>query len=80
MEIYAQKVPEEVKSDLIAVIKRVEQNKIQANKKDIEYLFKIYHEFLAPFDKQNINCKACRAKVCGVFFSILRLWNKTNKN
>lgn len=80
MEIYAQKVPEEIKPDLIPIIKRVRCNRLGCSKKDIEYLFEIYHTYLAPFDKQNIDCKACRAKVCGIFFSILRIWTTTNKN
>jgi hypothetical protein len=79
MEIYAQKIPEEMKADVLNVASRVQRSKISASLEDVKYLFKVYKEYLAPHDRQNIDCKACRAKVCGIFFSILRTW-KNKKN
>ena len=76
MEIYANKIPAEMVEDVKTVVNRVSKNRLRADRKDVEYLFKIYHEYLAPYDKQSIGCRACRAKVCGIFFQILNVWNK----
>lgn len=70
LEVYEKKIPLEIKAEVLEVTKRVQKNKLSANLNDIKFLFKIYLEYLAPHDKQNINCRACRAKVCGIFFSI----------
>jgi hypothetical protein len=76
MKIYADKLPEEIHEDLKTVILRVKQNRLRAKTEDIKYLFAIYHEYLAPYDNQNVDCRACRAKVCGIFFSILNEWTE----
>lgn len=78
LEVYAIKVPIEYKEKVLKVTQRVELNKHSADIKDIKFLFKIYLEYLAPHDKQDIYCRACRSKVCGIFFSIVRTWNKQN--
>jgi hypothetical protein len=78
LEIYAKKIPIELKAEVLETINRVERNKIRAARKDVKYLFEIYKQYLAPHDKQNIDCKACRAKVCGIFFSIARTWKTKN--
>jgi hypothetical protein len=79
MEIHANKIPEEEIEDVKKVVQRVQQNKFKADLADVKYLFKVYHKYIAPHDKQNVDCRACRSKVCGIFFSILRTWNK-NQN
>lgn len=76
MNLHAEKIPEEIKEEVLRVVRRVEANKIRAEREDIKYLFDIYHEYISPYDKQNIDCRACRAKVCGIFFTILYEWTK----
>lgn len=78
LEIYAKKIPIELKAEVLEVVSRIERNKTNAERQDIKYIFDVYHNYLAPHDSQNIDCRACRAKVCGIFFSILRTWKQTN--
>lgn len=78
LEIYSKKIPIELKNEVLKVAEKVQRNPTKANRKDVKYLFYIYHNYLAPQDSQNIDCRACRAKVCGIFFSIIRTWKQTN--
>jgi phage antirepressor YoqD-like protein len=52
MEIHANKIPEEEIEDVKKVVQRVQQNKFKADLADVKYLFKVYHKYIAPHDKQ----------------------------
>ena len=80
IDIYIKKIPEQLKPELIEIIKRVQLNKFRAPRTDVEYLFNFYKTYLAPHDRQDIECRACRAKVTGIFFQILRTWETTKHN
>lgn len=74
IDTYAIKIPVEKRAKVLKIALSVQANKYSPKKEELEYLFSIYNEYLSPYNEQRIDCSACRAKVCGIFFQIIKLW------
>jgi len=82
MEIQARKVPEEIRPEIIKHYERLEPTLpriSEQHRNSFVFIFEKYNEYIEPYNKQNINCGACRVKVIGVTRSIVKLW-KSGRN
>lgn len=77
LEIYSKKIPIEKREKVLKCTLNIQKNKFNPNMEDLEYLFKIYHEYLSQYNTQKIDCSACRAKVFGIFLQIIKIWKVT---
>ena len=78
--VQAERIPKEIHKDITEVVQRMLPFMPRVmNYKDLEYLFEVYNKYIEPYNKQNIDCGACRSKVMGIFRQMVRLWtNKAN--
>ena len=69
------RIPTELKEDIISVIDFIEPRLPICPSKQQTYLFEIYNRFVASKgQEQNENCGACRSLVIGRLRTIVREW------
>jgi hypothetical protein len=70
-------IPEHIRPELAAVVDRT-RGQFRFSQADIELMFKVYNDHLAPSDEpEKITCSGCRMKVVGWLRSAVTEWQKT---
>ncbi len=76
------RIPNSIKNDVIDVVTHVEKFLPTPPRDHVEYLFKIYNDFVnATYkDDEDINCGGCRSLVIGKLRTIVREWKQQDQN
>lgn len=71
----AERIPKEIHQDIIEVVTRMLPFMPRVMRiEDLEYLFEVYNKYIEPYNKQTIECGACRSKVMSLFRQIVKIW------
>jgi hypothetical protein len=76
------RIPQEIKQDIIDVINFIEPRLPICPAKQQTYLFDVYNKYIKPpyLDDEKQTCGGCRSLVIGKLRTIVREWKKQEVN
>lgn len=75
-------VPKDERQRIIESVVNIDQNlhRSAAIKKDIEYLFEIWNEYVQPSNKRSITCRSHRMNVFSQYKYHVRQWKEWSEH
>ena len=75
------RVPKEERKKIVEAVENIDKNshKTTEIRKDIEYLFEIWNEYVQPSNPQSISCPGCRTNVFSQYKHYTKSWKESKE-